>query len=93
VPSRRMRIIYAVFGGYLCDWVFGWSMLYLGRYTHDRTYQFYIAPGEWMVDPLRAPWAALLFWTAIFATAWYVVAARLGRTVAPAAAAAADDAS
>lgn len=77
-----MRIIYAVFGGYLCDWVFGWTMLYLGRFTNDRTYQFYIAPGEWMVDPLRAPWAALLFWTAIFAVAWYVISARRHRAEA-----------
>jgi hypothetical protein len=82
MPSHRMRIIYAVFGGYLCDWVFGWTMLYLGRFTHDRTYQFYIAPGEWMVDPLRAPWAALLFWTALFAIAWYVIGARRYRAAA-----------
>ena len=53
-----------------------------GRFTHDRTYQFYIAPGEWMVDPLRAPWAALLFWTALFAIAWYVIGARRYRAAA-----------
>lgn len=83
MPSRRMRIIYAVFGGYLCDWVFGWSMLYLGRYTDDHAYQFYIAPGEWMVDPLRAPWAALLFWTALFAIAWYFLSPVVRRHPTP----------
>lgn len=79
----RTRLIYAVFAGYLCDWVFGWTMLWLGRFTHDRTYQFYIAPGEWFVDPLRAPYAALLFWSAIFGTAWYFLALKPKAPAAP----------
>jgi len=69
--SHRMRLIYAAFAGYLADFTFGWMAVWLAPRTDDFTYRFYMAPGEWFVDPTKAPFVALLFWTTIFGAAWY----------------------
>ncbi len=69
--SHRMRLIYAVFVGYLADLMIGWMAVWLAPRTGDLTYKFYMAPGEWFVDPMKAPFVALLFWTTIFGAAWY----------------------
>lgn len=82
--SHRMRLIYAVFVGYLADLMVGWMAVWLAPHTDDFTYKFYMAPGEWFVDPMKAPFAALLFWTTIFGAMWYFVGPMLKRSNAPA---------
>jgi len=72
--SHRMRLIYAAFAGYLADFTFGWMAVWVAPRTDDFTYRFYMAPGEWFVDPMKAPFVALLFWTTIFGAAWYYIA-------------------
>jgi len=69
-----MRLIYAVFAGYLADLTIGWVAVWLAPHTGDLTWRFYMAPGEWFVDPMKAPFVALLFWTTIFGVAWYYLA-------------------
>lgn len=77
-----MRIIYAVSGGYVADLVLGWTAVWLAPHTNDFTYRFYMAPGEWVVDPVNAPFVALLFWTAIFGAMCYFAAPMLKRSTA-----------
>jgi len=72
--SHRMRLIYALFAGYLADLMIGWTAVWLAPHTGDLTYRFYMAPGEWVVDPMKAPFVALLFWTTLFGAAWYYLA-------------------
>lgn len=72
--SHRMRLIYALFAGYLADLMIGWAAVWLAPHTGDLTYRFYMAPGEWVVDPMKAPFVALLFWTTLFGAAWYYLA-------------------
>ena len=72
--SHRMRLLYAVAVGYLADLMIGWIAVWLAPHTGDVTYKVYMAPGEWFVDPMQAPFVALLFWTAIFGMAWYFLA-------------------
>lgn len=72
--SHRTRLLYAVFAGYLADLLIGWTAVWLAPHTGDLTYRFYMAPGEWVVDPMKAPFVALLFWTTIFGAAWYFFA-------------------
>jgi len=72
--SYRMRLIYAAFAGYLADFTIGWMAVWLAPHTGDLTYRWYMAPGELFVDPTKAPFAALLFWTTIFGAAWYYLA-------------------
>lgn len=43
------------------------------RFTDGHTCRFYLEPGEWMVDPLCAPWAALWLWMGMCAIAWYCI--------------------
>ena len=74
--SHRMRLIYAVFMGYLADLMIGWVAVWLAPLTGDVTYNFYMAPGELFVDPMKAPFVALVFWTTIFGAAWYYLAPR-----------------
>ena len=74
--SHRMRLIYAIFAGYLADLMIGWVAVWLAPHTGDLTYRFYMAPGEWFVDPMKAPFVALLFWTSLFGSAWYFLAPR-----------------
>ncbi len=81
--SFRMRLIYAVFVGYLADLMIGWVAVWLAPHTGDLTYRMYMAPGEWFVDPMKAPFVALLFWTTIFGMAWYFLAPKV-RVHAPA---------
>jgi hypothetical protein len=66
-----MRLTYAVFVGYLADLMVGWTAVWLAPHTKDLTYKLYMAPGEWFVDPMKAPFVALLFWTTLFGVAWY----------------------
>ena len=75
--SSRMRLIYAVFVGYLADLMLGWVAVWLGPSTGDLTYRFYMAPGEWFVDPMKAPFVALLFWTTIFGVVWYFLSQKV----------------
>ena len=75
--SYRLRLIYAVFAGYLADLMVGWMAVWLAPHTGDFTYRFYMAPGEWFVDPMKAPFVALLFWTSLFGAAYYYVAPRM----------------
>jgi len=71
---QRLRLIYAIFAGYLADLMVGWMAIWLAPHTGDLTYRLYMAPGEWFVDPMKAPFVALLFWTSIFGAAWYLLA-------------------
>lgn len=75
--SHRMRLIYAVFAGYLADLMIGWAAVLLAPHTNDVTYQIYMAPGEWFVDPMKAPFVALFFWTTLFGAAWYFLQPRI----------------
>ena len=50
-----MRLIYALFAGYMADLMIGWVAVWLAPHTGDLTYRFYMAPGEWFVDPMKAP--------------------------------------
>ena len=65
------RLIQALGVGYLGDLALGWTSIWLAPLTADRTYKFYMAPGEWFVDPMNAPFVALFFWTAIFGAAYF----------------------
>lgn len=78
--SSRMRLLYALFVGYLADFTIGWAAVWLAPHTSDLTYRFYMAPGEWVVDPMRAPFVALLFWTTVFGATWYYVSPLLSRS-------------
>ncbi len=77
--SHRMRLLYALFVGYLADFTIGWAAVWLAPHTRDLSYQIYMAPGEWIVDPVRAPFVALLFWTMVFGAAWYLLMPSLQR--------------
>jgi hypothetical protein len=66
--------LFQAFGvGYLADLVLGWTAVWLAPLTSDRTFQFYMAPGEWFTSPTNAPFAALLFWTTIFGALYFAV--------------------
>jgi hypothetical protein len=65
------RLFQALGVGYLGDLALGWGSIWLAPLTADRTYRFYMAPGEWFVDPMNAPFVALLFWTAIFGAVYF----------------------
>lgn len=38
-----------------------------------------MAPGEWFVDPMNAPFVALLFWTSVFGAAYFAASQVKGR--------------
>mgnify|MGYP006267505905 FL=1 len=82
--SHRMRLLYALFVGYLADFTIGWAAVWLAPHTGDMTYRVYMAPGEWFVDPMKAPFVALLFWTTVFGAMWYLAMPLLQRTRASA---------
>jgi hypothetical protein len=71
-----MRFLYAIFVGYLADLMVGWVAVWLAPHTGDLSYRLYMAPGEWFVDPMKAPFVALFFWTSVFGAAWYLLAPR-----------------
>lgn len=73
------RLFQALGVGYLGDLALGWTSVWLAPHTADRTFRFYMAPGEWFVDPLNAPFVALLFWTSLFAAAYFAVSRIKGR--------------
>ena len=68
------RLFQALGVGYLGDLVLGWTSVWLAPLTSDRTFRFYMAPGNWVADPLNAPFVALLFWTVVFSAAYFAVA-------------------
>jgi hypothetical protein len=57
----------------------GWTSVWLAPITADRTFQFYMAPGEWFVDPTNAPFVALLFWTSVFGAVYFAASQIKGR--------------
>ena len=70
------RLFQALGVGYLGDLALGWTSVWLAPLTSDRTFRFYMAPGNWVADPLNAPFVALLFWTTVF-SAVYVAASQV----------------
>lgn len=73
------RLFQALGVGYLGDLALGWLSIWLAPLTSDRTYNFYIAPGEWFVVPMNAPFVALLFWTSIFSALYFAASQIKGR--------------
>ena len=67
------RLFQALGVGYLGDLALGWTSVWLAPVTADRTFRFYMAPGNLVADPLNAPFVALLFWTALFSAAYFAV--------------------
>jgi hypothetical protein len=65
------RLFQALGVGYLGDLALGWTAIWLAPLTSDKTFRFYMAPGNWVADPLNAPFVALLFWTSLFGAAYF----------------------
>lgn len=73
------RLFQALGVGYLGDLALGWTSVWLAPHTSDRTFRFYMAPGNLVADPMNAPFVALLFWTALFSAAYFAASQIKGR--------------
>ncbi len=73
------RLFQALGVGYLGDLALGWTAVWLAPMTADKTFRFYMAPGNWVASPLNAPFVALLFWTSLFGASYFAASQIKGR--------------